>query len=288
MGENPMVTDPDTAHVKKSLKKADFIVCQDIFMTETSALADVVFPAASFAEKDGTFTNTERRVQRVRKAIEPIGGSRPDWKIVADIATRMGYPMQYTGAQEIFDEIRRLTPSYAGITYSRIEQSGLQWPCPAEDHPGTKFLHKEKFVRGLGLFGAIEFREAAELPDKDYPLILTTGRILYQYHSGTMSRRSEGLNFRSRGPFFEISPKDATAYGIVEGDEVAVVSRRGRVELKAWVTDRVQDGTLFMPFHFAEASANVLTNSALDPIGKIPEYKVCAVKIEKRNKRAAG
>jgi formate dehydrogenase major subunit len=288
MGENPMVSDPDTAHVKESFKKARFIVCQDIFMTETSALADVVFPAASFAEKDGTFTNTERRVQRVRAAIEPIGESRPDWKIIAEIATRMGYPMHYKSAEEIFHEIRSVTPSYAGITHSRIERAGVQWPCPTEEHPGTRFLHKEKFVRGQGLFNAIEFKEAAELPDKEYPLVLTTGRILYQYHTGTMSRRSDGLNFRSRGPFFEISPEDAAAHKISDGDEVVVSSRRGEVEVTAWVTDRVAAGTIFMPFHFAEAAANVLTNAALDPIGKIPEYKVCAVKINKRREKAAG
>jgi formate dehydrogenase major subunit len=287
MGENPMVSDPNTTHVRESLKKASFIVCQDIFMTETTELADVVFPATSIAEKDGTFTNTERRVQLCRKAIEPIGESRPDWKIIAEIATRMGYPMEYKNTEEIFHEIRRVTPSYAGISHSRIERSGIQWPCPNEEHPGTRYLHKEKFVRGLGLFNAIEFKEAAELPDKEYPLILTTGRILYQYHTGTMSRRSEGLNFRSKGPFFEINPADASAYKIADGDEVPIASRRGEIEVKAWVTDRVKQGTIFMPFHYAEAAANVLTNAALDPIGKIPEYKVCAVKIEKRRPSAA-
>jgi formate dehydrogenase alpha subunit len=288
MGENPMVSDPDTAHVRESLKKADFIVCQDIFMNETTELADVVFPAASFAEKDGTFTNTERRVQRVRRAVGPIGESRPDWKIIADIAARMGYPMDYRTSKDIFEEIRKVTPSYAGISYERIDNGGIQWPCPNEEHPGTRFLHKDKFVRGLGLFNAIEFKEAMELPDKEYPLILTTGRILYQYHTGTMSRRSEGLNFRSKGPFFEINPKDATTYGVGDGKNVFISSRRGSVEVRAWVTDRVKPGTIFMPFHYAEAAANVLTNTFLDPIGKIPEYKVSAVKIDQKQKRAAG
>jgi len=288
MGENPMVSDPDTGHVREALKKADFIVCQDIFMNETTNLADVVFPAASFAEKDGTFTNTERRVQRVRKAVGPIGESRGDWKIIADIAKRMGYPMDYRTSRDVFEEIRKVTPSYAGISYERIEKAGIQWPCPNEEHPGTRFLHKDKFVRGLGLFNAIEFREAAELPDKEYPFILTTGRILYQYHTGTMSRRSEGLNFRTKGAFIEINPADAAAYGVSEGEVVLVSSRRGAVEVRAWVTDRVEKGTIFMPFHFVEAAANVLTNTNLDPIGKIPEYKVSAIRIEKIQKKSTG
>jgi formate dehydrogenase alpha subunit len=288
MGENPMVSDPDTTHVREALKKAGFIVCQDIFMNETTELADVVFPAASFAEKDGTFTNTERRVQRVRKAVGPIGESRPDWKIIADIAERMGYPMEYRSANDIFEEIRKVTPSYAGISYDRIEKAGIQWPCPNEEHQGTRFLHKDKFVRGLGLFNAIEFREAAELPDDEYPLLLTTGRILYQYHTGTMSRRSEGLNFRSKGPFIELNPRDARDYGVADDEVVLISSRRGTVEVRAWVTDRVDRGTIFMPFHYAEAAANVLTNTFLDPIGKIPEYKVSAIKIEKKKKKATG
>jgi formate dehydrogenase major subunit len=286
MGENPMVSDPDTAHVRESLKKAAFIVCQDIFMNETTELADVVLPAASFAEKDGTFTNTERRVQRVRKGVEPVGESRADWRIIADISTRMGYPMTYRSSEDIFDEMRKLTPSYAGITYDRIEKAGLQWPCPTEEHPGTAYLHKDKFVRGLGLFSAVTYKDPAELADAEYPFVLTTGRILYQYHTGTMSRRSEGLNFRSRGPFIEINPHDASSFGIEDGAEVSASSRRGSVNVRAWVTDRVNPGTLFMPFHYAEAAANVLTGTALDPIGKIPEFKVSAVRIEKKRAKA--
>jgi predicted molibdopterin-dependent oxidoreductase YjgC len=282
MGENPMVSDPNTTHVKESLKKARFIVCQDIFMSETAELADVVLPAASFAEKDGTFTNTERRVQRVRTAVEPVGESRPDWRIIADISTRMGYPMEYRDPGDIFEEIRTVTPSYAGISYERIDKTGIQWPCPDETHPGTVFLHKDRFVRGLGLFNAIEFKEPAELPDSEYPFILTTGRILYQYHTGTMSRRSEGLNFRSNGPFFEINPSDAAAHAVRDGQQVMISSRRGSIKVRALVTDRVNQGTLFMPFHYAEAAANVLTNAALDPVGKIPEFKVSAVRIEKK------
>jgi len=282
MGENPMVSDPDLRHVEEGLRGLDFLVVQDIFLTETAQLADVVLPAASFAEKDGTFTNTERRVQRVCKGVQPPGEARADWEIIADLATRMGYEMRYRSAEEIFAEIAQVTPSYAGISYKRLKkEGGIQWPCPTPDHPGTPYLHKDKFVRGKGLFHSIEFIPPAELPDKEYPLLLTTGRVLYHFHTGTMTRRDEGLNFRYPKGYMEVHPVDAYELGIEDGEIVQVASRRGQIEIPVMVTPKSPQGTVFIPFHFFEAAANRLTNPAFDPIGKIPEYKVCAVKVEK-------
>jgi formate dehydrogenase alpha subunit len=281
IGENPMVSDPDVNHVEKSLAKLNFLVVQDIFMTETARLADVVLPAASFAEKDGTFTNTERRVQRVRKAVEPPGEARADWEIICDIAGRMGYPMSYADAGAIFDEIAAVTPSYAGIDYSRIERGGLQWPCPTKEHPGTRYMHKDLFARGRGLFHAIDWTPPAEQPDNDYPFILTTGRVLYHYHTGTMTQRSKGLMERYQECLVEVNTEDAQRLKISDGDRVQVVSRRGQIEAKAKVGQATDCGTIFIPFHFFEAAANRLTNAALDPISGIPEYKVCAVKLSK-------
>ncbi len=280
MGENPMLSDPDVNHVREALENLDFLVVQDIFLTETAELADVVLPAASFAEKDGTVTNTERRVQLIRKAIEPVGDSRADWEIICDLSTRMGYEMKYDSPSEIMDEIASVTPIYGGMSYDRLEGEGLQWPCPDKDHPGTKFLHKGKFSRGLGHFHAIDFIPPYEMPDDDYPLLLTTGRMLYHFHTGTMSRRSAGLDELHPEGKVEISPEDADKLGIADGDMVEVESRRGKVAARAWVTDKSPAGTVFMTFHFREAAANLLTVSALDPIAKIPEYKVCAVKVE--------
>lgn len=281
LGENPMVSDPDLHHVEDGLKKLDFLVVQDIFLTETARLAHVVLPAACFAEKDGTFTNTERRVQLVRKAVEPPGEARVEWEVICDLASRMGYEMSYPNVEAIFDEIASVTPSYAGMDYSRLAKGGLQWPCPTKDHPGTKFLHKDKFVRGKGLFHAIHWIPPAEVPDQAYPFLLTTGRVLYQYHTGTMSRRSIGLNERYPECLVEINRTDAENLGVANGDTVRVISRRGRIEAKACVGDVTDVGTVFIPFHFNEAAVNKLTIAALDPIAKIPEYKVCAVKLEK-------
>ena len=281
MGENPVVSDPDSQHIIKALEEVDFLLVQDIFLTETARLADVVLPGASFAEKDGTFANTERRVQRVRKAIEPVGGSKPDWQIISEISTRMGYPMQYPNAEAIFEEIRRVTPSYAGITYERIEEKGLQWPCPGEDHPGTPYLHKNRFTRGLGKFHVVPYKGPQENPDAEFPMILTTGRILYHYHTGTMTRKSPGLNRLAPECMMEISAQDAGKLGIGCGDKVLLRSRRGEIEVKAEITDRIPQGTVFIPFHYAEAAANQLTNTALDPVAKIPELKVCTVRVEK-------
>jgi formate dehydrogenase alpha subunit len=282
MGENPLVSDADLKHVEQGVKNLDFLVVQDIFLTETAQMADVVLPAACFAEKDGTFTNTERRVQRVRKGVEPPGQARADWKIIMDLAAHMGYEMQYRSAEEIFAEFSKLTPSYAGITFKRLEkEGGIQWPCPTPKHPGTPYLHKDKFVRGKGLFHAVEFIPPAELPDKEYPLLLTTGRVLYHYHTGSMTRRDEGLNFRYPEGHVEVHPVDAMELGLANGERVRVASRRGRIEIPVMVTPKSPQGTVFIPFHFFEAAANRLTNPVLDPIGKIPEFKVCAVKVEK-------
>jgi formate dehydrogenase alpha subunit len=280
MGENPMLSDPDLSHVEESLQHLEILVVQDIFLTETARLAHVVLPSACFAEKDGTFTNTERRVQRVRKVVNPPGDAKADWEIIAGLSTRMGYPMNYASAEDIMNEIHQVAPSYAGITYERIEQEGLQWPCPNTSHPGTKFLHKDRFSRGLGLFHAVEYIPPAELPDEAYPMILSTGRVLYHYHTGTMTRLSRGASERCPESLVEIHPADAKKLGIEEGQFVKVTSRRGTLSAKAHVTERSPSGTIFMNFHFHEAAVNLLTNPALDPIGKIPEYKVCAVKVE--------
>lgn len=282
MGENPMLSDPDSHHVEEALDNLEFLVVQDIFLTETAVKADVVLPGVSFAEKDGTFTNTERRVQRVRKAVSPRGNARPDWQILCEVATRLGYPMSYNSPEEIFEEIRSVTPSYAGITYERIEETGIQWPCPAVDHPGTPILHREKFVRGKGKFHPVEYREAAEMPDEEYPLILTTGRSLYHYHTGTMTRRVAAIDEHKPHNEVEIHPATAVLYGIKDGDMVRLSTRRGSIELKARITENIKEGVVFTTFHFGEAAANHLTNSeALDPVAKIPEFKVAAAKIEK-------
>ena len=280
MGENPMISDPDLAHVEASLQHLDFLVVQDIFLTETARLADVVLPSACFAEKDGTFSNTERRVQRIRKAVTPPGEAKSDWEIIAAISNRMGYAMNYSSAQEIMEEISKVTPSYGGITYKRLEKNGLQWPCPTPDHKGTKFLHKDRFTRGLGMFHAIEYIPPAELPDEAYPMFMTTGRVLYHYHTGTMTRLSAGAMERCPESLVEINPLDADKLGINDGQMVKVSSRRGKVTAKAKLTERSAAGSIFMNFHFHEAAVNLLTNPAMDPIGKIPEYKVCAVKVE--------
>ena len=280
MGENPLLSDPDLTHVEASLKRLDFLLVQDIFLTETARFADVVLPSACFAEKDGTFTNTERRVQRVRKAVPAPGLAKADWEIIAGISAKMGYPMAYASAGEIMAEINQVAPSYAGITYDRLEKEGIQWPCPDTAHPGTRFLHKDRFSRGLGLFHAIEYLPPAELPDQEYPLLLSTGRVLYHYHTGTMTRLSQGSMERCSESLVEIHPLDAEKLGLRDGQMVRVTSRRGTLKARAKVTTRSDVGMIFMNFHFHEAAVNLLTNPALDPIGKIPEYKVCAVRVE--------
>jgi formate dehydrogenase major subunit/formate dehydrogenase alpha subunit len=281
IGENPLVSDADLNHAEKSLARLEFLVVQDIFLTETARKADVVLPSACYAEKEGTFSNTERRVQRVRKAVEPPGDSRNDWETICAIATRMGYPMSYGSARDIMEEIRRVTPSYAGISYERIEHEGIHWPCPNEQHPGTPILHREQFTSGKGVFHAIDFVPPAERADGDFPLYLTTGRLLYQYHTGTMTMKSAGLNDLAPDCFVEISSADAGKYDVLDGARVNIASRRGTIQARVKVSPKAVTGTVFIPFHYARAAANRLTNAALDPISGIPEFKVCAVKLEK-------
>jgi formate dehydrogenase major subunit len=281
IGENPLVSDADLNHAEKAFKTLDFLVVQDIFLTETAQAADVVLPSCCFAEKEGTFSNTERRVQRVRKAVEPPGQARDDWWITGQLAQRLGYSMSYTDSKAIFEEIGRVTPSYAGLSYERLEGDGLHWPCPTSDHPGTPILHTQQFTRGKGLFHILEWTAPAEQVDDEYPLYLTTGRVIYQYHTGTMTMKSEGLNQQAPESFVEISSMDARRFGVADGETIAIASRRGKINVKIQVSRKAVPGTVFIPFHYAQAAANKLTNAALDPVSGIPEYKVCAVKIEK-------
>ncbi|OAT81665.1 formate dehydrogenase subunit alpha [Desulfotomaculum copahuensis] len=279
MGEDPVLTDPDANHIRHALESLDFLVVQEIFMTETARYADVILPGASFAEKDGTFTNSERRVQRVRKAIEPIGDTRADWQIICAVAGRMGYPMTYGWPGDIFDEMASLTPSYAGINYQRIDACGIQWPCPDCEHPGTCVLHADKFTRGKGLFKGIDHVPPAEMPDAEYPFLLSTGRILYHYNITT--RHSAGLDAYRPEEMAQLNPADASHLGVATGERVRVTSRRGSLLTKVQVTDRVPPGMIWMSFHYKESPTNVLTVSAFDPISKTGEYKVAAVKVER-------
>jgi formate dehydrogenase (NADP+) alpha subunit len=277
-GEDPVITDADANHVRKGLNSLEFMVVQELFMSETAKLADVILPGASFAEKDGTFTNTERRVQRVRKAVEPIGNTKPDWQIIMEVAKRMGGNFNYADPSEIFDEVASLTSQYAGINYDRLEH-GIQWPCPDKNHPGTKFLHQGQFTSGLGKFQAIEFAPAAELPDEEFPILLTTGRMLYHY--GTMTRNSKGLNNHVPEELAEVNAEDLAKLGVEDGGTIFMESRRGKLSTKVKVTDRVPPGVIFMTHHFFETPVNELTNGAYDKVTKTYEYKVCAVRISK-------
>lgn len=278
-GEDPVLTDADANHVRKGLEALDFLVVQDIFMSETAKHADVILPGSSFAEKDGTFTNTERRVQMVRQAIKPIGNTKPDWKIICEVATRMGYPFLYESPEEVMQEIAALTPQYAGITHERLGTQGLQWPVPHAEHPGTKFLHEGKFARGKGLFMPIEYQIPDELPDEEYPFLLTTGRKLSHYNVAT--RNSAALESYAPEELAELSPVDAERLGIKNGEIVKVSSRRGELQTKVKVTDRVPPGMLFMTLHYKESPTNVLTNAAYDKVTKTYEYKVCGVQVTK-------
>lgn len=288
MGENPMLSDPNLEHTKKSLEKLEFLVVQDIFLTETAQLADVVLPAASFAEKEGTFANTDRHVLRVRKAVDMPGTEMmEDWKYITEISKRLGYPMEYDSPAQIMEEIASVTPSYGGIRYHRIEEEGLQWPCPDNDHPGTKFMHIESFPSGLGKIIPVEHNEKlqSELTDKNYPYILNTGRALYQYHTATMTRKSTPLNRYYPEPFVEINPEDVNALNLKDGETIKVISKKGEIQVRVKATDLVSPGELFLVFHFNEAPPNRLTHDILDPQSRIPRYKQTPCRIEK-NKRS--
>jgi predicted molibdopterin-dependent oxidoreductase YjgC len=282
MGENPLVADPDINHARHCLEQAEFLVVQDIFLSETAQLAHVVLPAVSFVEKDGTFTGTDRRVQRVTRVIEPLGDAKSDWEIICLLGEKMGAQgFDFASPNDVMDEIAQLTPIYGGVSYERLEEVGfLHWPCPTPDHPGTPYLHKGRFSRGLGHFHAIDYKGPVELPDEDYPFTLTTGRLMFHWHTGTMTRRSEKLHQEVPEAFVEVHPDDAAEIGLNGSPRVRVTSRRGQIELGVRITAEIRPGVVFIPFHFAEAAANVLTSAALDPIAKIPEYKVCAVKME--------
>ncbi len=286
MGEDPVLTDADANHVRKAFANLDFLVSQNIFMTETSKYADVFLPAALYAEKEGTFTNTERRVQRVRKAVEPPGDCRPDWEIIIDLGERLGHHMPFTSPEEVFEEVRRVVPAFAGISYERLEkEGGLQWPCPSEDHPGTKYLHEGRFTRGKGLLQGIPFEPAAELVNEEYPILLSTGRMLFHYNIST--RISASLNMLRPHELAEVNPVDAERYGFEDGETIRVSSRRGSITTRIVITDKVMPGTIFMTFHYKESPVNELTNAAGDPVTMTAEFKVCAVKMEKIDQAAS-
>lgn len=283
IGENPKLSDPDWKHLDEAIRKLDLLVVQELFLSETAQVADVVFPAASVAEKEGTFTNSERRCMRLRKAVEPPGNALADWEILMRLSQAMGYPMSYPSSEAIFAEMSLLTPSYAGMSYERLGLDGLAWPCPDSSHPGTPYLHKDRFLRlnGKAKFHAVAYLDPAEMPDEEYPYFLTTGRMFAQYHTGTMTRVSPHLDSEQVNGYVEIHPSDAAHLKVQEGDIVVLSSRRGKMEAPARLTDAVKPGVFFLPIHFGENPANVLTNPALDPIAKIPEFKVSAVKAEK-------
>jgi formate dehydrogenase (coenzyme F420) alpha subunit len=286
MGENPFLSDPDIHHVEHAFENLDFVVVQDIFLTETAEHADVVLPATCYAEKDGTQTSTERRVQMWRKAQEPPGQAKLDWKIIADVAAAMGYADQFAWetSEDVFNEMASLTPSYGGMTYERLNNpEALHWPCPTKEHPGTPVLHIEKCSHpdGMGVMHAIEWKPPAEVPDDEYPFVFTTGRCLWHWHTGSMTRRSDTLAKEVPTGWIEINTEDAEALGIKDQEMVKAITRRGEIEVPAKVTSEIMKGVMFMPFHFAECAANMLTNNVLDPIAKIPEFKACAIKIEK-------
>ena len=281
-GEDPVITDPDQGHVIKALESLDFLVVSDLFMTRTCQYADVVLPGVSYAEKEGTFSNTERRVQRVRKAVTLDGEMRPDTEIFIDLMNRMGYPQPFLRPDEIMDEIASLTPSFAGISHRRLDAGEtLQWPCTSRDHPGTPILHVGKFTRGIGWFYPARYCESRELPDAEYPFIMMTGRILYHYNTMAMTGKTRGLVEKEGHSFIEINTEDARRLGIADREQVKLTSRRGSIESQARVSDKVSPGETWMPFHFPDGLANILTNTALDKYARIPEYKVCAIRIDK-------
>lgn len=284
VGENPVMSYPDSDKIRKALKNLDFLAVIDIFPTETTELASVVLPAASFAEKDGTFTSTERRIQRVKKAVEPVGDAKAEWEIISRLLSSFGIKADYKSPTDIMDEIASVSPNYGGVHYDRLGINGLQWPCPDSAHPGTGILHNEKFPIGLARFRAVEHLDPAELPDDEYPFVLTTGRSQYHFHTGTMTRRTSLLDRENPLPTVEINPHDAERLGVRNGQRVIVESRRGRLYMDAKVTADVPEKTIFIPFHFNEAPANALTIQALDPSSKIPEFKVAAARIRRADR----
>ncbi len=279
-GEDPALADTNIGHVQEALKEVNFLVVQDIYLTDTAKMADVVLPAACFAEKDGTFTNTERRVQRVRKAVEPPGEAKPDWWVFCELASRMGYEMRYDSAEEIFAEIRQLLPQYKGINYSRLDQVGLQWPVPSEDHPGTPVLHVDKFTRGRGLFVPENYIPPQEPVDGDYPMLFTTIREYARYNFSSMTGKTPEIDDIAPEAWAEVHPADAERMGIKERDLLCLTSRRGSVDIRARITDRTQEGTISAPYNFAETPVNYLTLDALDRLSRTPEYKLCAIRVE--------
>jgi predicted molibdopterin-dependent oxidoreductase YjgC len=297
MGENPMLSSPDLRHVQKALESLDFLVVQDIFLTETAQLADVVLPAASFAEQEGTFLNTERRAQRVRRAIRPVGQSKPDWEIIQALAQKLNLPWRHQSPKEIWDEVRRLTPHYfGGMSYARLEEQGLQWPCPTEEHPGTPIMHRRswrgeenRFARGIGQFSTVDYRPlATEKADDRYPFILTTARNLYQYHTRSMTGKVHGLNELFGEERMQVNSRDAEKLGITSGDLVKVESPRGSISTRVEISEQVPEGLVSMTFHFADTATNLLTNPAVCSLSVASEVKVCPVKIEIIKKAGGG
>lgn len=289
MGEDIVLSEPNVLELEKGLNNVDFIVMQDAFMNETARFADVILPAAVFAEKEGTFTNSERRIQRVRKAVEPPGEALPDWEILVMLANKMGANWSYKDPAEVYAEMVKDVPQFAGISHEKLEKidrsageesiAGLQWPCPDADHPGTKFLHEDGILRGKGLFMPVHYIPPAELPDEDYGLFLSTGRTLYHYNAATQTRRESGLDAKQSEAFVELHPSDARKRGVHHGDMVEVATRRGSVQLRAILSRQVRPGCIWMPLHFAEARANVLTNDVGDAVTGTAEYKVCAAEV---------
>ncbi len=281
-GEDPMRTDPHIGHIREMLEGLEFLVVEELFLTETAKLADVVLPGMSYAEKEGTFTNSERRVQRVRKAVAAEGDMRLDTDIFIDLCNRLGYQQPSLTSAQIMQEIASLTPSYAGISHARLDAGEtLHWPCTSDTSCGTPILHQEKFSRGLGYFYPGRYVPSAELPDEEYPIILVTGRMLYHYNAGAMTQRTEGLNEKAHASYVEMHFDDAAKLGVKHGEKVRVSSRRGQVETTAYVDDKMNPGEVFMTFHFEDGNANHLTHAATDELANVPEYKVCAVKVER-------
>ncbi len=290
MGENPFLSDPNVNKVRKALAALDFLCVQDIFLTETAEFADVILPATSFFEKTGTYTNSDRRVQVGETALEPPGQARLDWELVCEIATRMGYPMRYGSVEDVFAEFTSLAPSYAGLTHQNLKPTGKLWPCPdPETSDGVQLLFGDGFPTksGRGKFVPAEYQPAAELPDDEYPFILNTGRLLEHWHTGTMTRRSKALATIEPEAFCEMNPDDLAELGVESGGYVTLSSRRGTITLKARASTGVSRTNVFVPFHFREAAANMLTNDALDPFGKIPEFKFCAVRVQRASTESA-